>query len=141
MTTFLKTNKKPVGSILCVDDDDDDATLFESAVLTINKGINFLKCYGGREALDLLTGSDSTPDIILLDVNMPLLNGFECLREIRKHKALMHIPVIMLSTSASPIDVSTALKLGATKFLTKPNSYVQICKMMNEVIAECLTKK
>jgi CheY-like chemotaxis protein len=69
---------------------------------------------------------------------MPLLNGFECLREIRRHASLKDIPVVVLSTSAHPGDVTRAIKLGAYKFLTKPSSYGEICKMMNEIVNEHL---
>jgi CheY-like chemotaxis protein len=138
MPTFYRTLEKPIGSILCVDDDDDDASLLEMAVSSRHSGIRFIKCPGGYEALELLTSSVSKPDVILLDLNMPLLNGFECLREIRRHASLKDIPVVVLSTSAHPGDVTRAIKLGAYKFLTKPSSYGEICQMMNEIVNEHL---
>jgi CheY-like chemotaxis protein len=141
MTKLLRTTDRPLGSILCVDDDDDDATLMEAAVNQLNEGISFIKCYDAREALNLLAHSDSLPDLILLDVNMPLLNGFDCLREIRKIPAMREIPVVMISTSASPKDVATALEIGARRFLTKPNTYSQICEMMQDIINECFALK
>lgn len=130
-----------MGSILCVDDDDDDASLLEMAVSSMHSGISFIKCSGGYQALELLTSSTSRPDVILLDLNMPLLNGFDCLREIRRHPSLKDIPVFILSTSAHPADAMRALQLGAYKFLTKPGSYREICLMMNEIVAEHLVAK
>jgi CheY-like chemotaxis protein len=141
MTTFSRNAGKTIGSILCVDDDDDDASLLEAAVNHLDHGISFIKCYDGRDALELLANSTSKPDLILLDVNMPLLNGFDCLREIRKTPGVKDIPVFMLSTSASPKDVATALEIGARKFLTKPNTYRQICEIMRDIIRECLAVK
>jgi CheY-like chemotaxis protein len=140
MTVFSRTTERPMGSILCVDDDD-DASLLETAVNQLHPGITFIKCFGGNEALNLLKSSQSTPDLILLDVNMPLLNGFDCLKEIRKHARLKDIPVFMLSTSASQKDVAYALELGARKFITKPNTYRQICHLMSEIVEECLIEK
>jgi CheY-like chemotaxis protein len=134
----LKTIEKRVGFIMCVDDDDDDASLLETAVRKYDADIAFVKCYGGTEALAFLSKSKVTPDLILMDVNMPVLNGFDCLIELRKNSRFQHIPVFMLSTSASPRDVAAALELGARRFLTKPNTYQQICSMIQEIIEECL---
>lgn len=125
---------KPLGTILCIDDDDDDASLLETAVENHHSGINFLKCFGGNDALDLLHNSATIPDLILLDVNMPLMNGFDCLKKIQEDPRLRQIPVFMISTSARPEDVTLALATGARKFLTKPNSYQKICEMVNEII-------
>jgi PleD family two-component response regulator len=141
MTTFATTSLKPTGTILCIDDDDDDASLLETAVNSYNDDIRFIKCYGGKEAIAFLKRSQSAPDLILLDVNMPLLNGFDCLVEIKKIQHCAHVPVFMLSTSGSPRDIDRAFKNGARKFLTKPNSYTAICVMMNEIIEECLHLK
>jgi CheY-like chemotaxis protein len=123
---------------MCVDDDDDDASLLETAVSKYDTNIQFVKCYGGSEALEFLNKSKAIPDLILMDVNMPVLNGFDCLKELQKNPRLKHIPVFMLSTSASPRDVAAALELGAKRFLTKPNTYQQICTMMQEIIDECM---
>lgn len=136
MTTFSRTLESPFGCILCIDDDDDDAALLGSAAMAAHEGIRFVKCPGGKEALQLLTTSKSVPDVILLDLNMPLMNGFECLREIRKVEHLKNVAVIMLSTSASPRDEATALELGAAQFITKPNSYAEICSLMNQVVGD-----
>jgi CheY-like chemotaxis protein len=137
----LLPGQKIFGSILCVDDDEDDASLLESAVATLHEGLVFVKCYGGKEALDFLKETATLPNIILLDVNMPLMNGFECLSHIRGNNRFDGIPVIMLSTSARPKDVEAALELGAHKFFTKPNTYKQIHSMMSEIIVECLVEK
>jgi CheY-like chemotaxis protein len=137
MTTISRTTHKQTGTILCIDDDDDDASLLEIAVNSYNEGIRFIKCYGGNEALELLKKSDLAPDLILLDVNMPLLNGFDCLIEIRKIPRCAEVPIFMLSTSASLRDVDRAYEIGARKFLTKPNSYSQIYTMISEIIGEC----
>lgn len=138
MTTFSKTIKKPLGTILCIDDDDDDAALLETAVENQHPGIKFLKCFGGNDALQLLHSSSSTPDLILLDVNMPVMNGFDCLKKIQEDKRLRNIPVFMISTSASPKDVALAIETGARKFLTKPNTYQKICDMVNEIIDDAI---
>ena len=130
-----------MGTILCIDDDDDDATLLENAVENYHPGINFLKSYGGNEALDLLHRLESLPDLILLDVNMPLMNGFDCLKKLRERSRFENIPVFMISTSASPRDVSRALENGAQKFLTKPNSFGKISEMVNEIIDEIFVLK
>lgn len=72
----------------------------------------------GRKALDLLKGAK--PDLILLDWMMPLVNGEEVLREIRRNPALRSIPVIVLTTSRSERDINTAYEGGCNAYLTKP---------------------
>jgi CheY-like chemotaxis protein len=70
--------------------------------------------------------SYARPDIIFLDLNMPGMDGFECLRELKADKSLMDIPIVMYSTSSSNGDIKKAMKLGAANFVTKPTSCDQL---------------
>lgn len=74
---------------------------------------------GGRPALDWLLSAPDHPDVILLDVNMPEMNGFEVLQELKRHPRLALIPVVMLSTSGARGDVATAYTLHASSYLVK----------------------
>ncbi len=82
----------------------------------------------GLEALDLLfcrgafgdRDPDDVPRVILLDVNMPLINGFEVLREIKGHPRLSQIPVVMLTSSAERRDLISSYELGANSYVVKP---------------------
>jgi PleD family two-component response regulator len=135
---MMDYRNKQIRSVLCVDDDEDDASLLESAVQSVNDEIQFVKMFGGEEALDYLKETSLLPDLILMDCNMPVMNGFECLEEIKRIRKFSSIPIVMISTSASPKDIALAMDLGATKFFTKPNTYVQLCNLVKLIFEEVL---
>lgn len=79
----------------------------------------------GKEAIDFLARQgkyvgETLPDLLLLDINLPKINGHEVLQYVKQQQELMHIPVVMLSTSSSPKDVTLAADNNAKNFLTKP---------------------
>ena len=82
---------------------------------------------------------DDIPDLILLDLNMPLMDGFEALKQIKSTPKLKDIPVYIISTSRSEKDKEMALKLGATGFYHKGASSQDIHKIMKLVCADCFT--
>src|ERR1700761_8135544 len=86
-------------TILLVDDDDNDREFFEDALKTIATDITLKIAGNGVEALDLLCNSTVLPDLIFMDLNMPLRNGYECLGDIKKNERLKNIPVVIFSTS------------------------------------------
>jgi CheY-like chemotaxis protein len=73
----------------------------------------------GQDALKKLSGYH--PDVIFLDLNMPLMNGRQFLEEIKKKDGLSHIPVIILSTSSDKSTIEDTRRLGARDFITKPD--------------------
>src|SRR5947207_8385078 len=123
-------------TILIVDDDDDDITLFCDAVHHINKAYRCIAASNGREALQLLQHAILKPDFIFMDLNLPFINGKECLTLIKKNPELAHIPVIIYSTSKLQTDIDEVYKLGAANFLTKPNSFREIIKMVSHILTE-----
>lgn len=76
-------------------------------------------CYDGREGLTKLAEHPDA-DLILLDINMPTMNGLEFLRELRADAAFVSIPVVIVSTEGKEEDTRRALEAGATSYLTKP---------------------
>jgi len=122
-------------NIYLADDDDADQFLFKEALeemelktrLTImDSGIQLLNMLG--EAITAL------PDIIFMDINMPCKNGFECLDELKQHASLKIIPVVMLSSSCLPESERMALKLGASKYICKPNSFEILVREIKDVL-------
>ncbi|HCS21420.1 MAG TPA: response regulator [Bacteroidetes bacterium] len=111
--------------ILLVEDNEGDILLTKE-VLDESKIINSIRVLrNGKEAIDFLTetgisNKKALPDIILLDINLPLKSGHEVLEEIKNHSGLMHIPVIMLTTSSSEKDVLSSYKNHANCYITKP---------------------
>lgn len=116
--------------IFLVDDDHEDQEIFINALLQIDASINYQLANNGYEALEKLNESSNVPDLILMDINMPLMDGFACLAELRKHARLGSIPVAMLTTSNNPADEHKAHTLGADFFLTKPN---MVSELINNI--------
>jgi CheY-like chemotaxis protein len=107
-------------TILLVDDDQDDIDFFIEAIKLINKDYKVVTCGNGIQCLQLL---DLTlPDVIFLDINMPLMDGKECLSEIRKRNHIKHVPVVMCSTSINSMDAELFKKLNA-RYLKKSSGY------------------
>ncbi len=75
------------------------------------------------------------PSVILLDLNMPAMDGRDVLRELKKHDELKLIPIVVISTSSSEKDREISYRLGANCFLTKPNSYDELVK-----ITDCIAR-
>ena len=120
-------NTQPM-EILLVEDNEDDI-LLEQEALADAKLINLMHVVrDGEEALSYLRRQGryqdaQRPGLILLDINMPRNNGFEVLNEMKADPALMHIPVIMPTTSESEADVVISYAKGACSFITKPMDF------------------
>ena len=121
--------------VLIIDDDDDDRSLFSDALEMVSSSVKCLSAGDGQEGLQLLKKEDAVlPDLIFLDLNMPRLNGKQCLAEIKKIPRLAHIPVIMYSTTKRIEDVEETRKLGAAYFLTKPALFNDICDAIKTLL-------
>lgn len=111
--------------ILLVDDNDDDVVLLTESFKE-SRFLNLLQVvHDGTEALAYLRRegpfqSARTPGLILLDINMPKMNGFEVLRAIKADPNLRTIPVIMLTTSTRDEDIARSYDCGACSFVSKP---------------------
>lgn len=120
-----------------VDDDIDDQELFIEAVNEVDSSIECLSASNCEEALDLLKNQKIVlPDMIFLDLNMPRLNGKQCLAELKRQSHLCHIPVIIYSTSSEKRDMEETTRLGAAHFLTKPNKFEELCKALSFVVSK-----
>jgi CheY-like chemotaxis protein len=124
-------NKK----FLLVDDDYEDTELFAEAVESIDAGVACLNAAHGKDALDKLTGQAiQKPDIIFLDINMPVMNGWQFLSKLKEMEELKEIPVIMYSTSSKRSDMNTAMSSGALCFFTKPDNYHRLKKILEIIL-------
>ncbi|MFN7087921.1 MAG: response regulator [Burkholderiales bacterium] len=127
--------------ILLVEDDPDDEALALRAFRKIRIGDEIVVARDGVEALDYLFGSGKyegrdisvAPAVILLDLKLPLLDGFEVLSRIRSGEATRLLPVVVLSSSSEREDVGRSYSLGANGYLRKPVDYDQFV-----TAAECL---
>ena len=121
----MNPKKNKLAHILLVEDNEGDILLtteaFEESKLKIDLSI----ARNGQEALDFLFtqgkfAEATKPDLILLDINLPIFNGHEVLKQIKSHVELKKIPVIMLSTSCSERDVSDAYENHCNSYIKKP---------------------
>ncbi|HEY9257038.1 response regulator [Chitinophaga sp.] len=128
-------NPQEITTLLLVDDDPDDQEFFKLALHTIREHISFAAAGNGQDALDQLTTAVCTPDLIFLDMNMPLMNGLTFLQKIKASATLKHIPVIIYSTSDEPHEISMARSMGAVDFVTKPTKFEELCQLLREKLA------
>ena len=108
--------------VLIIDDDEDDRFFIQQAFKRDSPDTQVYVAAGGQQALDLLASVQALPDVILLDLNMPTMNGFEVLTHLKQSVSYQPIPVIILTTSDSLDDRERARRSAAKGFVTKPNS-------------------
>jgi CheY-like chemotaxis protein len=108
-------------NLMLVDDDEDDQGFFLEVIQDHYPGVVCVTAGNGQEALNKLVGASLLPDIIFLDLNMPLMNGKQFLVEIKKHEGLKRIPIVILTTSSDQETITETARLGAKDFITKPD--------------------
>lgn len=124
--------------ILIADDDEDDCLLLRKA-LNRNRLANRLdRVADGEELMDYLYGrgayvGQELPGLILLDLNMPRMDGREALREIRGSELLRHIPVVVLSTSRDEEDVYRSYDVGANSYIQKPVTFEGLVEVIRSL--------
>ncbi len=138
LSSFYKVLTQPLTNsvaemkklIMLVDDDEDDRLFFELAVKELDTRYDFIGVESCQKALRLLSESKQLPDYIFLDINMPAINGIECLQLFKKDPQLQHIPVIICTTSMSPRDINAIYELGAVHYVQKPmDTSLQVSKI------------
>ncbi|OJX54861.1 MAG: hypothetical protein BGO88_03020 [Flavobacterium sp. 38-13] len=109
--------------ICLVDDDHEDRELFKDAFDELVSGNELMTFDGGLELLDYLNRCGQIPDIVFLDLNMPVMSGFETLRRIRENDCWKSLSVAIYSTSSAETDIEKALIEGANIYIKKPSSF------------------
>lgn len=121
-------------TIFYTDDDLDDLDFFTEVVESMKNGVELVTQNNGKKLLDALHNPPPSPSIVFLDLNMPGINGFDVLTEIRKSHNLKDIPVIILTTSNDDKIIGRSLDLGANFYITKPNDFVSLRKSIEHSI-------
>ena len=116
-------------TLLYVDDDAEDVELFCDAIKNIYPTCLCLVAQSAKEGLRVL--ETLIPDVIFLDINMPVMNGKEVLRTIRSRKDFEAVPVCMLSTTSNPLEIKMCKDLGANECFVKPNTFAELCNTLN----------
>ena len=130
MTTLPHSISPPPVTLFVVDDDEVDRETIVRSVEDMGLDNPVRTARDGEEALAILRGDGAEPlrgqYLILLDLNMPRLNGKACLARLRADERTMDLPVIILSTSDSPEDISDSYRLHASFYLVKPGDFSEL---------------
>lgn len=118
-----------------IDDDMDDHDIFSYAMEKADKNVQCVFANDGVQALEKIRSEETfIPDYIFIDMNMPRMNGQQCLVELKKIDRLKSIPVFMYSTSADPQEIAENLKLGATDFIIKPSNVMELTEILGKIV-------
>jgi CheY-like chemotaxis protein len=121
--------------LVLTDDDEDEHLFFTEAVEEMDSSNISLELFkNGELLLEWLKSDNSNPDLLFLDINMPLLGGFECLQEIRTIEKYKDLPVIIYSTSLHPHDVTLAYTYGANLYLSKVVAIKNLTANLTKII-------
>ncbi len=123
--------------IICflADDDEDDREIFSLALEEAGLPVHLITVKNGREAVDHFHNPvHPLPDVIFLDLNMPLMDGKELLHQIKRFEHLQHVPVFIYTTSTNNADKDEAIAMGAAAFVTKLPSVSQLAKTLTDIL-------
>ena len=129
--------------IVVADDDVDDQELIRHGFEDCKADVAIITVYDGIKLMDFLLKRHTfrdvteTADLILLDLNMPLMDGFEVLKQIGKYPQLKKTPIYVITTSRNDVHRSMALELGATGFYSKGASSQDIRRIMQQICQDC----
>ena len=117
--------------ILVADDEPKIAALVASYLEASD--FTVIRAFNGIDALKAF--NDGAPDCLILDINMPRIDGFELLRRMKANDALVSVPVVMLTTEGQEQDKEQATMLGAAAYLVKPFKPTSLLALVNEVLS------
>ncbi|MBA9073992.1 CheY-like chemotaxis protein [Flavobacterium gossypii] len=122
-------------NIVLADDDADECSLFREAINEINENYNLVFFSNGKDLMNYLNdGECESPDIIFLDLNMPVMSGIDCLSKIRSDNRYADTSIAIYSTSSSEQDQEETFMLGANVYIKKPNDYEKMKKVLQHVL-------
>lgn len=125
--------------ILYADDDVDDRTWFSEACKAVSKSWNVYFVESGQQVIEYLRSTSSPqPSLIMLDLNMPRMDGRQTLKQIKEDQSFQQIPVVMVTTSINRIDKEVCHRLGASLLITKPDTmskWQQVIQQLQPLVA------
>jgi PleD family two-component response regulator len=121
-------------NILLIDDDQDDAEIFTDAIQSLERGILVQSLFNSVLAFEELKNKEQLPDLILLDYNMPALNGYEFLQKMKANERLQNIPVIMISTPTDEFILQAIKTNDLCRYFSKPNSYHELVDILSGIL-------
>lgn len=121
-------------NILLIEDDAIEVMKFNRVLKTLNLNHKIIEANNGEEALTILKVKEIIPDIIILDLNMPKINGIEFLEILKKDDYLKYIPAIILTTSNNHKDVLECYKIGIAGYVLKPLKYEDYVERVRKML-------
>lgn len=131
---------KKVLTVLLIEDEHADALLFRELLQEVDADAVVYHVENGHSALRFLHQQDEysefpRPDLIVLDLNMPVMSGHEFLTLAKTHEGLCDVPVLVLSTSENPNDVTISYRRHASGYMVKPGTYLEYMRILNVLLA------
>ena len=121
-------------TILYADDDAEDRELFADALKEILPTTKLILAGHGKEVIQKLSALSKSPDYIFLDINMPIMDGYDCLVKLKELSHTKHIPVIMYTTSSNAMELKKYMALGASAFVIKEPSFQGIKNSLTKAL-------
>lgn len=139
MTENIPSLPPPRLTVLLAEDDLDDQELLQDAFSSIDPAIQLYSFSSGKKFLNHLENFKALPDLLILDYNIPEMNGAEILRQINTQEQFKNVTKIVWSTSNSPFYMNTCLELGAQAYFVKPSTLAgltQVARTMLSYVAK-----
>jgi CheY-like chemotaxis protein len=134
----MSVSKSPNRIILVADDDIDDQEMISGSLQDMDHKCQVEVVSDGQQVIDRLEdNSRQMPCLVVLDLNMPILDGMETLSRIRQKSSLQNIPVVVFTTSDSGESRKQSLKLGAMDYIVKPNDYAGLMDVTAKMMEYC----
>ncbi|OIQ20335.1 response regulator [Lacinutrix sp. MedPE-SW] len=121
--------------ILLIEDDMIEIMKLNRTISKLELNHEIIEANNGEEALQILEKKDSLPDIILLDLNMPKINGIEFLNILKNNDVLKYIPTVILTTSNNQKDLLECYKIGVAGYVIKPLKYEDYVSKIDKLLA------
>jgi CheY-like chemotaxis protein len=132
MTKVDVRNQLMLHTIFICDDDQDDRQFFVDAVQSVYPTIKIEEVTNGSELLNLLL--HVRPDLVFLDLDMPVLNGVQCIDQIRKNPKLKELPIVVFSSTSRISNIDTAYEVGADLFFIKPTTFGELTAAIKAIL-------
>ncbi|TLU95888.1 response regulator [Dyadobacter sediminis] len=130
---------KKTNIVYLADDDEDDRFFIREALESAGQQIEIFEAENGIELLSLIQQKSQSPaSLILMDMNMPKMNGLETIAAIRSDPSLSAVPVVMISTSSNVSLIEKAYEAGVNLFIAKPSTFEEFNSMGSELAAQFL---
>ena len=127
----------PLPFILAAEDDEDDQMLLQNVFEEDGYKAKLEFVGNGVELMKKLENIDSFPNLILLDLNMPKMDGREALKKIKENPSYAHIPVVIFSTTKNEKEIKLCYELGASSYLVKPSNYSSFLEVIDAIKKFC----